>query len=139
RYALAARHGVRRDDGGWRARPHFALSHSRFLDRNGARCDRGRIGARGHFLYPVSLHGHAVPVGGVPGGPGRNTGVPGRHPHWQLLDFEMAAYVLAHLSDPHLGPLPTPRLSELIGKRMTGYINWKRRRAAIHQPQVLAR
>lgn len=32
---------------------------------------------------------------------------------------------LAHVSDPHLGPLPEPRLRELLGKRMLGYINWR--------------
>jgi 3',5'-cyclic AMP phosphodiesterase CpdA len=32
-------------------------------------------------------------------------------------------FTLAHLSDPHLAPLPQPRWSELIGKRATGYIN----------------
>ncbi len=32
---------------------------------------------------------------------------------------------LAHLSDPHLGPLPEPRLRELVGKRVLGYINWR--------------
>lgn len=32
---------------------------------------------------------------------------------------------LAHVSDPHLGPLPKPRLGELAGKRMLGYINWR--------------
>jgi 3',5'-cyclic AMP phosphodiesterase CpdA len=32
---------------------------------------------------------------------------------------------LAHLSDPHLGPLPEPRLRELAGKRVLGYINWR--------------
>ena len=34
----------------------------------------------------------------------------------------MAAFTLAHLSDPHLPPLPTPRLAELAGKRMLGYL-----------------
>ena len=48
------------------------------------------------------------------------------------------AFVLAHLSDPHLAPLPQPRLSELIGKRVTGYINWQRKRRFIHDPAVLA-
>jgi len=48
-------------------------------------------------------------------------------------------FTLAHLSDPHLGPLPKPRLAELIGKRATGYVNWRRRREAIHRPDVLAR
>lgn len=47
-------------------------------------------------------------------------------------------FVLAHLSDPHLGPLPRPRLIELIGKRATGYVNWHRRRKAMHQADVLA-
>jgi 3',5'-cyclic AMP phosphodiesterase CpdA len=48
-------------------------------------------------------------------------------------------YVLAHLSDPHLAPLPPPRLHELIGKRVTGFIHWRRKRQAIHQAEVLAR
>lgn len=47
-------------------------------------------------------------------------------------------FVLAHLSDPHLAPLPQPRLIELIGKRVTGYVNWRRKREAIHQADVLA-
>ena len=41
-------------------------------------------------------------------------------------------FTLAHLSDPHLAPLPKPRLSELLNKRITGYINWRRRRRFIH-------
>jgi 3',5'-cyclic AMP phosphodiesterase CpdA len=45
---------------------------------------------------------------------------------------------LAHLSDPHLAPLPGPRWSELIGKRVTGYINWQKRRQFIHDPAVLS-
>ncbi len=32
---------------------------------------------------------------------------------------------LAHVSDPHLGPMPEPRLRELVGKRVLGYINWR--------------
>ena len=48
-------------------------------------------------------------------------------------------FLLAHVSDPHLAPLPQPQLIELIGKRVTGYINWRRKRAAIHQAEVLAR
>lgn len=32
---------------------------------------------------------------------------------------------LAHVSDPHLGPLPDVRLRELMGKRMLGWINWR--------------
>jgi 3',5'-cyclic AMP phosphodiesterase CpdA len=47
-------------------------------------------------------------------------------------------FTLAHLSDPHLAPLPEPRWSELIGKRITGYINWQRKRRFVHDPAVLA-
>ena len=36
---------------------------------------------------------------------------------------------LAHLSDPHLGPLPPVRLRELMNKRLTGYANWRLGRA----------
>ena len=45
---------------------------------------------------------------------------------------------LAHLSDAHIGPIPRPRGRELIGKRLTGYLNW-RRRGRIHNMDVLAR
>ena len=48
-------------------------------------------------------------------------------------------FVLAHLSDPHLGPLPAPQLRELLGKRATGFINWRRQRQRIHRGNVLAR
>ena len=48
-------------------------------------------------------------------------------------------FTLAHLSDPHLAPLPQPRWRELIGKRLTGYINWLRRRRFIHDADVLAK
>ena len=48
-------------------------------------------------------------------------------------------FVLAHVSDPHIAPLPQVRLSELIGKRATGFVNWRRKREAIHRPEVLAR
>ena len=45
---------------------------------------------------------------------------------------------LAHLSDPHLAPLPTPNPLELASKRGLGYLNWLRKRRAIHRPEVLA-
>jgi 3',5'-cyclic AMP phosphodiesterase CpdA len=47
-------------------------------------------------------------------------------------------FTLAHLSDPHLAPLPAPRWSELIGKRVTGYINWQKKRRFIHDAATLA-
>jgi 3',5'-cyclic AMP phosphodiesterase CpdA len=46
-------------------------------------------------------------------------------------------FVLAHLSDPHLAPLPRPRARELAGKRVLGFLNWRRKRRAIHRPEVL--
>jgi len=46
-------------------------------------------------------------------------------------------FALAHLSDPHLGPIPTPRLRELINKRGLGIINWYRRRHRHHHADVL--
>ena len=46
-------------------------------------------------------------------------------------------FLLAHLSDPHVGPLPRPRRRELIGKRVTGYLNWTRSRSRIHDMAVL--
>ncbi|MFG1298279.1 metallophosphoesterase [Xanthobacter sp. V3C-3] len=33
-------------------------------------------------------------------------------------------FVIAHLSDPHLGPIPEARISELLGKRFFGMMNW---------------
>jgi 3',5'-cyclic AMP phosphodiesterase CpdA len=47
-------------------------------------------------------------------------------------------FVLAHLSDPHLAPLPRPRIGELASKRLTGYLNWLRKRRAIHRSEVVA-
>jgi 3',5'-cyclic AMP phosphodiesterase CpdA len=49
----------------------------------------------------------------------------------------MAAYTLAHLSDPHLPPLPKPRASELVGKRALGYLNWTRNRHKYHRREVV--
>ena len=46
---------------------------------------------------------------------------------------------LAHLSDVHIGPLPAARPHELLGKRLTGYINWTRGRSHLHDMQVLHR
>jgi 3',5'-cyclic AMP phosphodiesterase CpdA len=47
-------------------------------------------------------------------------------------------FVLAHLSDPHLGPLPKLNPVELLSKRGLGYLNWLRKRRLIHRPEVLA-
>lgn len=49
----------------------------------------------------------------------------------------MAPFKLAHLSDPHLPPLPRPRLKELAGKRALGYLNWTRNRHKYQRRDVL--
>ncbi|PSO16372.1 metallophosphoesterase [Bradyrhizobium sp. MOS003] len=48
-----------------------------------------------------------------------------------------APFTLAHLSDPHLAPLPKPRLIELAGKRLLGYVNWTRNRHKYQRREVL--
>lgn len=49
----------------------------------------------------------------------------------------VTAFTLAHLSDPHLAPLPRPRLGELLGKRALGYFNWVRHRNLRHARSVV--
>jgi 3',5'-cyclic AMP phosphodiesterase CpdA len=49
----------------------------------------------------------------------------------------MAAFVLAHLSDPHLPPLPATRWRDLAGKRALGYLNWMRNRRKYQRRDVL--
>jgi 3',5'-cyclic AMP phosphodiesterase CpdA len=51
----------------------------------------------------------------------------------------MSTFVLAHLSDPHLAPLPTPNLFELAGKRLGGFVNWHYNRRHVHRADVLDR
>ena len=45
---------------------------------------------------------------------------------------------LAHLSDPHIGPLPDVGLADLASKRIIGFVNWKRNRRRTHSSAVLA-
>jgi 3',5'-cyclic AMP phosphodiesterase CpdA len=47
-------------------------------------------------------------------------------------------FKLAHLSDPHLGPLAGFSLHQLLGKRATGYVNWRRKRRHAHDMAILA-
>jgi 3',5'-cyclic AMP phosphodiesterase CpdA len=49
----------------------------------------------------------------------------------------MTTFTLAHLSDPHLPPLPAASWRDLAGKRVLGYLNWTRNRHAIHRRDVL--
>lgn len=46
---------------------------------------------------------------------------------------------LAHLSDPHLGPLPSASIRDLASKRVLGYINWHRNRAVRLRGDTLSR
>ena len=46
-------------------------------------------------------------------------------------------FTLAHLSDPHIGPIETPALRELMNKRGLGLINWYRKRHRHHHRNVL--
>lgn len=56
----------------------------------------------------------------------------------QPTDHLPVPFRLAHLSDAHIGPLPKPRLREILNKRFTGYVNWKRR-SQIHSMAMLAK
>lgn len=44
---------------------------------------------------------------------------------------------IAHLSDPHVPPLPPVRARALMSKRILGYLSWQRRRRADHLQRVL--
>lgn len=47
-------------------------------------------------------------------------------------------YVFAHLSDPHLSPVPIPYPWQMFNKRFTSYLAWQFRNRRIHQPARLA-
>lgn len=47
-------------------------------------------------------------------------------------------FLLAHLTDPHLGPLPQLRRSDFTIKRRLGHFNWHRNRAHAFSDEVLA-
>jgi len=46
-------------------------------------------------------------------------------------------FLLAHLSDVHLAPLPRPALGELLGKRFSGYLSWRHNRQTMHSREVI--
>ena len=60
------------------------------------------------LLDPLSLHGHAVPLGRVSGHGRRRAGVPRRDIDRQLVACVVACSCWRTSSDPHLAPLPTP-------------------------------
>ena len=49
----------------------------------------------------------------------------------------MTSFRLAHLSDPHLPPMPAASFRDLAGKRALGYLNWTRNRHKYHRRDVL--
>jgi 3',5'-cyclic AMP phosphodiesterase CpdA len=49
----------------------------------------------------------------------------------------MTAFALAHLSDPHLPPLPAAGIRDLMGKRALGYLNWTSNRHKYQRRDVL--
>ena len=48
-------------------------------------------------------------------------------------------FTLAHMSDLHIGPLPTPKRFELVNKRIFGYLNWHKSRKNMHNRPTLDR
>ncbi|MGH6961155.1 MAG: metallophosphoesterase family protein [Dongiaceae bacterium] len=46
-------------------------------------------------------------------------------------------FTLAHLSDPHLSPLPRPAPMQLMSKRILGFLSWTYRRKGVHDRAVL--
>lgn len=50
---------------------------------------------------------------------------------------ENTACRFAHLTDPHLSSLQQVRWRQLLNKRITGYLSWRKRRRAEHRPEVL--
>lgn len=47
-------------------------------------------------------------------------------------------FVLAHLTDPHLGPLPAVRKRDLASKQLVGYLNWQRNRTHAFDLDILS-
>lgn len=47
-------------------------------------------------------------------------------------------FTLAHLSDPHLSTLAGVRARDLCGKRLLGYLSWRRHRRNEHRSEILA-
>jgi 3',5'-cyclic AMP phosphodiesterase CpdA len=47
-------------------------------------------------------------------------------------------FVLAHLSDLHLAPVPWPRPLDLLNKRVLGFLNWQMRRRTHHRIETLS-
>ena len=46
---------------------------------------------------------------------------------------------LAHISDLHLSPMPQVTPKDLVGKRLTGFLNWKLKRHGEMNTETLSR
>jgi 3',5'-cyclic AMP phosphodiesterase CpdA len=55
------------------------------------------------------------------------------------MEGHLNLFTLAHMSDLHIGPLPSPRRMELASKRLFGYLNWHNSRKNIHHRPTLDR
>lgn len=47
-------------------------------------------------------------------------------------------FTIAHLSDPHLAPVPVPMPWQVLNKRFTSYIAWLHKNRQVHRPELLA-
>ncbi len=45
-------------------------------------------------------------------------------------------FLLAHISDVHLAPLPRASFTELLGKRLSGYLSWRHNRQSLHSRKI---
>lgn len=52
-------------------------------------------------------------------------------------ELPTVVFVFAHLSDPHLAPMPVPYPWQMFNKRLTGYLSWQLRKRRIHHPALL--
>jgi 3',5'-cyclic AMP phosphodiesterase CpdA len=50
----------------------------------------------------------------------------------------VSMFAIAHLTDPHVGPLPRAKVRELFSKRFAGWLNWHRNRRGAHDMEILA-
>ena len=48
-------------------------------------------------------------------------------------------FTLAHLTDPHIAPLPEAGIGDLLSKRILGFISWTTNRRRIHDRRTLER
>src|SRR3954454_25371246 len=58
--------------------------------------------------------------------------------NWPPAEALPVMFRLAHLTDPHVGPLPRAKVRELFSKRVTGWFNWHRSRRPAHDMDILA-